>query len=171
MRRLILITGFNNWGKSTHIVKLFGGQTRFSVGPYHPSDSSIKASFTVESHSNDDVSEKRFIALIAKRLAKAPTGGTDLLCAFCPTRGALNDSLRILKNKTFSVFGEIHVVLLQYKWDWHAELRIKEIKSHLSADSRVRFTIINDDVKHKADSDRRDARDDQIRTYLRLVYP
>jgi hypothetical protein len=170
-RRAILITGFNNWGKSTHIQMLFNGQTKFFDKLYKPYDKSINVSFTVESHSNDDVGEQPFIDLIQKRLKNSPTQTADLLCAFCPTRESKNDSGKILLNPAFSVFSEIHLLLLKYKWDWHAELRIEKIWAYLQSDSRVRFTTIDADKHCARDSERCNARDAQIRSYLRELYP
>ena len=170
-RRAILITGFNNWGKSTHISMLFDGRKRFSDGPHSSSDTRIHSSFTVESRSNDDVGQQQFIDRVQQRLTNAPSQITDLLCAFCPTREIANDSLQILQSTPFSVFDEIHVILLKYKWDWQAELRITEIQTYLQADKRVKFTIVDADAQHTTDLARLNARDDQIRTYLYGVYP
>ena len=69
------------------------------------------------------------------------------------------------------MFKEIHVFLLQYKWDWHAELRLTEVKAYLSKDSRVQFHLIDADAAHTNDQARLVARHDQICTELQVLYP
>lgn len=168
MKRAFLLTGFNNWGKTTQIYSLFA-QRRFNKGHTHRI-AGVNASFTVESHSNDDFDENRFIRVIEDRLAKSPTGENDLFCAFCPTRQNNNDSKRILSGKPFSRFDEVHLLLLKHKWDFHAELRIKEIQSYLAAISNVQFFSIDADAGRNTDATRSDARDKQIITYLQRIY-
>jgi len=169
MKRAILLTGFNNWGKTTHIYNMFG-RTRFYQGSTY-SIPGVNASFTVESHSNDDVGEVRFVKTVKSKISKAPQRANDIFCAFCPTRERGNDSRRILSGKPFSSFDEIHLLLLKYKWDFHAELRIKEIEAHLSLVSNMRFFTVAADVAHSSDAQRCQAREAQIVSYLQRVYP
>jgi hypothetical protein len=170
-QRAILITGFGSWGKSRHIKDLFGVQ-RFAPRPFRPLDATINAEFLVESRSNDDVGHARFIRHVEERYIKAGSScrKTDLLAAFCPAREDSNDSMEVLSSPVFKRFQEVHVVLLQYKWDWHAELRLVEVKKYLRADRRVVFHLINHDAAFKKDHDRLAARDDAIRAYLRKLY-
>jgi hypothetical protein len=169
MKRAVLLTGFNNWGKTTHIYNIFG-QTRFYKGGAY-SIHGVNASFTVESHSNDDVGEDRFIETVKDKISKAPPKAKDVFCAFCPTREQHNDSQRILTRKPFSSFDEIHLLLLRYKWDFHAELRIKEIKGHLSSVPNVHFFTVDADAAYNIDAQRCKAREMQIVSYLQSIYP
>jgi hypothetical protein len=169
VKRAFLLTGFNNWGKTTQIYSLFA-QRRFNKG-YTYQISGVNASFTVESHSNDDWDEKGFIHAIEDRIAKSPKGENDLFRAFCPTRQTKNNSKRILSGKPFSRFDEVHLLLLRYKWDFHAELRIKEIQSYLTKVPNVRVFTVDADAKHTADAARSEARDKQIISYLQSLYP
>lgn len=169
MKRAILLTGFNNWGKTSHIYNLFG-RSRFYMGATYDI-SGVNASFTVESHSNDDFGEDRFVEAVEKRIDQSPSTARDIFCAFCPTREVHNDSRRILQGKPFSSFGEIHLLLLKYKWDFHAELRIQEIRSYLSPIQNVQFYVIDADAHQTSDSARCQARDQQIVSYLKLLYP
>ena len=168
MKRAILLTGFNNWGKTTHIYNMFG-RTRFYKGSSY-SIPGVNASFTVESHSNDDVGEDRFIETVKDRISKAPQRARDVFCAFCPTREQSNDSRRILNGKPFSSFDEIHLLLLRHKWDFHAELRIKEIEAHLSSVPNVHFFTVDADTANSSDAQHCRARDAQIISYLQSVY-
>jgi len=141
MNRAILITGFNNWGKSTHIEALFGGRQKFyRLGQY--AIAGVNAHFTVESQSNDDVGEAGFLNKVIYKLDYPNCVPADLICAFCPTKESGNDSRRILSSSLFSSYSEIHLFLLKYKWDMHAELRINDITSHISAVSNLRITVI-----------------------------
>ena len=131
MTRAILLTGFNNWGKTRHIYSLFN-QGRFYKGkPY--AIAGVNTMFTVESHSNDDYDEADFIDTIKEKMKLAPANGKDLFCAFCPSRETTNESRRILQTNPFTKFDDIHLLLLRYKWDFHAELRIADIKKYGSS--------------------------------------
>jgi hypothetical protein len=171
-RRAILITGFGSWGKSRHIKDLFGLK-RFEHRKHTPRDTTINAQFLVESRSNDDVGHDDFIFNVSERYRRVSVADrkTDLIAAFCPSREDRNNALTVLASKPFERFDEIHVLLLQYKWDWHAELRLPEVKRFLKADPRVVFHVIDHDSAHRSDSDRLDARDQAIRAYLRKLYP
>ncbi|NHL26372.1 hypothetical protein G7091_19195 [Rubrivivax benzoatilyticus] len=149
------------------------GKKRFSPKLYAPVDPLINGKFLVESRSNDDVGDIKFIDNVRDRFARAgaKVKKADLIAAFCPTRGPQNDCIRILQSKPFSKFDEIHVLLLQYKWDWHAELRLAEVESYLKQDSRVRTFVIDQDKAFTADPDRLTARDDAIRRHLHSIYP
>lgn len=167
MKRAILLTGYNNWGKTTHIYNMFGRTRFYKASTY--SIPYVNASFAVESHSNDDDGEEGFIEKVEGRMAEAPQ--TDIFCAFCPTREQANDSRRILSGNLFSSFDEIHLLLLKYKWDFHAELRIKEIEAYLSTVSNVHFFTVDADAAHSSDTHRCQAREMEIVSYLQRVYP
>lgn len=168
MKRAILLTGFNNWGKTTHIYNLFN-QRRFNKG-YTYRIAGVPASFTVESHSNDDWHEDGFISAVWDRIEKSPKHEKDIFCAFCPTRQKDNDSKRILSRPPFTSFDEIHLLILKNKWDFHAELRTKEIQSYLSTVKNAKFFVIDSDVKHTSDETRLKAREQQIISYLQSIY-
>ncbi|MET4577410.1 hypothetical protein [Ottowia thiooxydans] len=169
MKRAILITGFNNWGKTTHIYSMFA-RSRFYRGHAY-SIPGINGKFTVESHSNDDGGEHRFVKDITDRITQSPSHTTDIFCAFCPTRESNNDSRRILQGKPFSSFDEIHLLLLKNKWDFHAELRIQEIQRYLSPISNTHFFVADADTKKTNDTARFNAREGQIISYLKSLYP
>jgi len=171
-QRAILITGFGSWGKSRHIKDLFGLK-RFVHRSFRPVDPLINAEFLVESRSNDDVGHAAFIHNVAERYRRAGSKykSTDLIAAFCPAREKLNDCIHVLQSLPFQRFDEVHVVLLQYKWDWHAELRLTEVKGYLRRDRRVAFHLVDHDKAFTSDADRLLARDKAIRAYLRRLYP
>ncbi|MHB1099485.1 MAG: hypothetical protein ACYCZR_08020, partial [Burkholderiales bacterium] len=92
-------------------------------------------------------------------------------CAFCPPREPGNDSQRILKAKPFSDFDEIHLLLLKHKWDFHAELRMTEIRSYLSPVPNINFFDVDADAHQTTDASRSQAREQQIVSYLKNLYP
>jgi len=168
MKRAFLLTGFNNWGKTTQIYKLFD-RSKFYYGKTYGIPN-VKAEFIVESHSNDDFNESEFIDTIWEKYKQSPKT-KDLFCAFCPTRDKYNDSYKILTSRPFTKYDEIHLILLRYKWDFHAELRVKEIKKYLSPIGNTRFFIVDADSNHTKDDARSTARHDQIVRFLQSIYP
>ncbi len=136
MRRAILLTGFNNWGKTTHIINLFSNENRqrqrFHFG-HHYTIQGVHASFTVETHSNDDFGQKQYIEALENRIKESDDRGKNLFGAFCPTRwqrsprGKTNDCLEILGHPPLSRYDEVYLFYLRFKWDHHAELNINEI--------------------------------------------
>ena len=170
MKRAILLTGFNNWGKTTHIYSLFARKVFYKNAIY--SIQNVNASFIVESHSNDDLGEFRFIDLIKERITTVPNGNNqNIFCAFCPAREPTNDSARILANPPFSQFDEIHLLILKYKWDWHAELRIADLRGYLAGIRNVSLTVIDADQTQTTDQNRKLAREGQIMRYLQVLFP
>lgn len=85
MRRAFMIVGFNNWGKTTLIYDLFTNR-RFQVGYGYRLRNDVGQRFTVESHSNDDTGEQRYISLIDRRVQAAPSDAQDLVSVLCPGR-------------------------------------------------------------------------------------
>ena len=79
----------------------------------------------------------------------------------CPSREPHNDSLAILQSKPFSRFDEVHVVLLRYKWDLHAELRIGEIQNYLTLPNVTIFPVLANPSQRQS----------QIISYLKSLYP
>lgn len=169
MKRAILLTGFNNWGKTTHIYSMFG-RSRFNKGCTYAIPG-VNGKFTVESHSNDDFREEPFVEAVEDRIAQSPSDEKDIFCAFCPTREDNNDSRRILQGQPFSSFDEVHLLLLKYKWDFHAELRIQEIRDYLSSVANVQFFVVDADARQTSDAARCQAREHQIVSHLKRLYP
>ncbi len=171
MSKAILLTGFNNWGKSTQIFKLFG-KKKFYKGGKYPIKGLKNQSvlFTVQPQSNDDLGSENFVRATAERINHAPAEVHDLFCAFCPTREIHNNSLDILNEKPFCDFDEIHLLLLKYKWDFHAELRIAEIQTYLSLNPKNNTFIIDADKSETSDKNRLLARNTQIVDHLNGLY-
>lgn len=158
MRRAFLIVGFNNWGKTTLVYDLFG-KRRFLVGYGYRLQPDVGRCFTVESHSNDDTGEQRYIDLIEKRVRAAPASAQDLISVLCPSREPGNDACRILGSPAFQPFDEIHLLLLRYKWDLHAELCLPVVEQYFQgcADARLRIHVI-DEGANGTDDERRQRR-------------
>ncbi len=122
----ILICGFNNWGKTTIISRLFN-KSRFSKSIDHKIGNQY---YTVIPQSNDDLGEKGFIKEVNDRINLSPSGGINIFAAFCPTKELNNDSFRIIQN-TFSSY-QLHIVYIQHKWDCHSMLDIGNIMNYYS---------------------------------------
>jgi hypothetical protein len=60
---------------------------------------------------------------------------------------------------------------LKYKWDFHAELRIQEIRDYLSPVANVQFFVVDADAGQTTDASRCQARESQIVSYLKRLYP
>ncbi|MFN3706417.1 MAG: hypothetical protein ACK4WM_10550 [Thermoflexales bacterium] len=169
MRRAFLIVGFNNWGKTTLVYDMFGKQ-RFLVGYGYRLQHDVGRRFTVESHSNDDAGEQRYVALIEKRMKDAPADALDLVSVLCPSREPSNDACRILGSPAFQPFDEIHLLLLRYKWDLHAELCLPVVEQYFQgcADARLRIHVI-DEGANGTDVERRQRRRTQAHDIIRGV--
>jgi hypothetical protein len=143
MRRAILIVGFNNWGKTTRIVNLFR-RNHFRYRTAYRING-IDTDFTVETRSNDDLNQKKYMQTIWNRLNK---NRFDFFGALCPTRREIhrgkqiNDSRKILK-QLCKKFDEVYLFYLRFKWDNHAELRIKEIKHYLRNINNLYHVVIS----------------------------
>lgn len=158
MRRAFLIVGFNNWGKTTLVYDLFG-KRRFLVGYGYRLQPDVGQRFTVESHSNDDPGEEGYLALIDKRLRSAPADAQDLVSVLCPSRDPENNACRILSSPAFRLFDEIHLLLLRYRWDLHAELGLPAVERYFlgCGDARLRIHVI-DEGANGTDDERRQRR-------------
>jgi hypothetical protein len=151
-RKVFLITGFNNWGKSTLINDLFQGKRFSRTEPQELNSSGVK--FMVQSQSNDDLRHERYIEQVIAR----SKGGNYLVAAFCPSMESLNDSKVIISSAAFSCFSEIHVLLLKYKWDLHAELCIESVSKYLRISPAIRMVTVESGVINE--------RVDFVRKYL-----
>ena len=134
MSKVFLITGFNNWGKTTLLSDLFGVKAfRKGVPHYyagHP--------FLVMPKSNDDLGMRGYEREYRDRLKKFQKANGKpnyIASAFCPTRETRNDSIAILR----SLYGgdQIEMLLLEYKWCGHAKLLIPEIAHFYSSEPNV----------------------------------
>lgn len=134
MRKVFLVTGFNNWGKTTLLSDLFGVKAFRKDVPYpyasHP--------FLVLPKSNDDLGRKGYERDYYDRLQKFQKANgkpTYIASAFCPTREKRNDSIAILR----SLYGgdQIEMLLLEYKWCGHAKLLISEIEQFYASEPNV----------------------------------
>ena len=87
MAKVFLITGFNNWGKTTIIKKLFQRQRFYRKTTYSSSSlvdsSGKKPNFCVQPHSNDDIGAKNYINNTNHR---KPIKTSIYKTAFCPTK-------------------------------------------------------------------------------------
>ena len=145
MRRAFIFLGFNNWGKTTLICDLFARQ-RFEYGRGYRLNNQLDRLFTVESHSNDDTGQQRYIDMIERRVTSAPSNVHDLISVLCPSRDPNNDACSILSSHAFQPFNEIHLVLMRYKWDLHAQLCVEDIKAyfHQCGDKRLVMHVIDE---------------------------
>lgn len=140
MRKVFLLTGFSNWGKTTLIKDLFG-RSRFAFGKPH----SYKGkAFCVIPQSNDDLGENGYISAHNKRVSELEKHGetTDyIFSAFCPTKEPKNDSFRIIS----SIYqnDEVYLLLIVHKWCGHAKLMVPEITSYLGAHRNVKIHTIS----------------------------
>lgn len=134
MRKVFLITGFNNWGKTTLLSQLFSTKAfRRRVPQYYAT-----CPFLVMPKSNDDLGRDRYEEDFKERLEKyeAANGKAKYIAsAFCPTREPSNYSIEILH--TLFKKDQIEMLLLEHKWCGHATLQIPEISLFYSAESNV----------------------------------
>ena len=130
MRKVFLLTGFNNWGKSWLIKGLFGRQVFYKNSLYQIRDHRkpnpfAEYDFFVLQASNDDLGEQGYVDEFNERLMilgdveKRPD---YIVSAFCPTREIWNDSKKIIS--TLYLNDEIIMIPIEYKWCDHAKLLI-----------------------------------------------
>ena len=97
-RQAFFLTGFNNWGKSILIFKLFN-RNRFYFGHTYPINGlNINTKFTVEYHSNDDFWGESWVDQINQRITHAPDNAKNLITALCPTLHEGNNFVELLSN-------------------------------------------------------------------------
>lgn len=168
MRKAIFIAGFNNWGKTTTIYQLFGGK-RFLYGkPY--TIAGINARFTVESHSNDDLWGESWRALVTRRIEQESEADLHLFTALCPTIHEGNDFSVLLSQPPFDRYGELHILLLEFKFDHHARLMIDNITRAGAGIPNVHFHVINADASFTDIVERANARLVQVMDVLREIF-
>lgn len=136
MRKVFLLTGFNNWGKTTLINNLFG-KWRFVT---HKPHSYAGRDFCVIPQSNDDLGEVGYINAYShriKELKKHWGNPSHIFSAFCPTREKDNNASRIIS----SIYSDdqVYLIPIVYKWCGQAKLLVPEIASHLSVNKNVQI--------------------------------
>ena len=157
MAKVFLITGFNNWGKTTIIKKLFQRQRFYRKTTYSSSSlvdsSGKKPNFCVQPHSNDDIGAKNYINNTNHR---KPIKPAYILSAFCPTRELsndpkLNNDSREIINKLFKN-DDVYIIALEYKWCGHAKLELKKINNYLNL-GNVFFHAVSQPNNNKVTND------------------
>jgi len=134
MRKVFLVTGFNNWGKTTLLSHLFATKVFRKRTPHYYAN----CPFLVMPRSNDDLGKDRYEEEFNERLERyeeANGKAKYIASAFCPTREPGNYSIDILR-KLFKN-DQIEMLLLEHKWCGHARLLIPEITRFYSAESNV----------------------------------
>lgn len=141
MRKVFLLTGFNNWGKTWLIQRLFSHQNhprkRFYKDDFYNFDG---YSFCVMPQSNDDLGKEGYEKAYRERMAALKKTGAKpeyIFSAFCPTKEPKtssqpgNQSVDILRN----LYSKDQIILIpiEYKWCGHAKLQLNEITQHYSA--------------------------------------
>lgn len=173
MGSAVLISGFNNWGKSTIIHHLFRGRPdgRYrSDRPYRMTHVNFNTEFFVESHSNDDWIGVRWINLINNRFQDHFNQDTNLVSALCPSIDPNNDFRRLLAQAPFSNFSKIHIFLLEYKYDHFAKLLTRNIISSCQLIPNVNIIVINADAEIQDVDERLTAKIAQIRAHLNRIF-
>ena len=134
MRKVFLITGFNNWGKTTLLCDLFGKSSFHQKVPQFFAN----CPFLVMPKSNDDLGRNVYEDAFNKRLKifeEANGKAKYIASAFCPTKEPSNDSIDILH--TLFKQDQVEILLLEYKWCGHAKLLASEIKSFYAGEGNV----------------------------------
>jgi hypothetical protein len=147
MRKVFLLTGFNNWGKSRLIYALFNTKSIRYDRLYHYAEAD-KVDFCVQPQSNDDFCRIRYEEDMENRLKELQKAGkkpNHIFAAFCPTKEPNNDSTDII-NKLYHK-DKVHVIAIKYKWCLHAELMIPEIKSCYADLKNVTVHVLNEKTK------------------------
>lgn len=169
MKQAIFITGFNNWGKTTIIEDLFNNRKRYYQGK-HYKIGGINANFTVETHSNDDY-WSTWTQVISERITNEKVSDLNLFTALCPTMHPNNNFIDLLSNQIFQNYDQLHLFLLEYKWEHHAKLMIDNIINSGKTIPKINFLTINADQNLSDTKDRHDAKIKQIKQKLMKIFP
>ena len=148
MRTVFLLTGFNNWGKTTLINDLFV-KGRFMKDRLHRY---ANHDFCVIPQSNDDLGEEGYIYAHDERVAllkKQGIAASNIFSAFCPTKEPNNYSPRII-TKLYSN-DKVYIIPIEYKWCGNAKLRLKEISSFYSNQANVTIKPITSNGSQKTE--------------------
>ncbi|AYB29448.1 hypothetical protein [Chryseolinea soli] len=174
MKKAILITGFNNWGKTRIInhANLFNGRN-YKWGQTCRING-INSEFIVENHSNDDYVGKNWIKQLQARIKEVEKNqhneNWNLFTALCPSLENNNNFIHLLNDEMFADY-EKHLFLIKYKWENHAELIIKNIQSKLHLIPNASSYVIDQDANIANPDDRTDAKTLAIYNILRTIFP
>lgn len=130
MRKVFLLTGFQNWGKTWLINQLFS-RNRFYKDTLYGFGGQ---QFCVMPQSNDDLGSDGYERAYQERMSaqtKAGNSASYIFSAFCPTKETWNQSDQILKNLYSN--DEIILIPIEYKWCGHAKLQLNEIAQFYSS--------------------------------------
>lgn len=140
-RKVFLLAGFQNWGKTRLIRELFSPRKNFLknyVYPLHGYD------FCVMSISNDDLGKEGYEAEYQERmdeLNKRQITPKYILSAFCPTKEHGNESADIIRN----IYSKDDIILIpiEYKWCNHAKLQIDELIEYYSVFKNIKLISLS----------------------------
>jgi hypothetical protein len=168
MRRANFIVGFNNWGKSSVVRRLFNDNRNFRKGVTYQLPNLPSVRFCVQTQSNDDVGQQ-YIDQIRDRLEQTEKFNPDLFAALCPSMETTNDYRQILREPVFSRFNQLNLLLLIFKWDHHAKLIESNIRADLNGIPNINFFPITADEALPPEQ-RTDAKVQEIRNNLERIY-
>lgn len=169
MKQAVFITGFNNWGKTRIIQHFFNRERFYQSWPY--GIAGINANFTVESHSNDDWWGQNWVDHVQERIDNETSNDLNLFTALCPTIHDNNNFVDLLSSLPFTSYDQLHIFLVEFKWEHHARLMIDNIINAGRGIPNVNFIIINADQNLTNDQARWDAKESQIRRELQRLFP
>ena len=136
MRKIFLLTGFQNWGKTWLIKELFSCK-RFSKNTLHAFGG---ASFCVMPQSNDDLGKDGYERAYHDRIHALRKAGTEpayIFAAFCPTKETSNQSADIIRDLYSK--DEIVLIPIEHKWCNHAKLKPDELEQYYSIFRNIRI--------------------------------
>lgn len=176
MKKAILITGFNNWGKTSAINhgNLFNRQNYYWGWTYRIAG--VNAQFIVENHSNDDYQGQGWIRRLEQRVQyvidnpKNPHKNWNLFTAVCPSEETNNNFISLLQQPFFDNY-EKHFFLLENKWEHNAHLNIKNIQKKLTAIRRTTTYIVNQDTILMTPVQRLITQTAYIKSQLQTIFP
>ncbi len=151
MRKVFLLTGFSNWGKSTLIKQVFSRGVFYRKSLYEiPSINGVE--FCVQPQSNDDWGFSGYKKDLENRIdevTKIYKPPTHIFSAFCPTR-EMNNLSEGLINSLFSG-DQVFVIPIETKWCGHAKLDVKEIANYFSNCRDVSIHTLSGNSQSKPD--------------------
>jgi hypothetical protein len=176
MKQAILITGFQNWGKTTIInhQNLFN-RTGYGWGKLFDI-AGVNAKFVVENHSNDDYLGSRWLDRLNQRIdhviedRRNDEVNWNLFTAMCPSIEIDNNFVALLNNPFFANY-EKHIFFIKYKWEPHAELILKNIIPLLAHIPSCHHYIIDQDALIVNVNDRTIAKTVEIKRILQTIFP
>lgn len=147
MRTVFLLTGFNNWGKTTLIKSLFGKKAFKKDTPHIYAGKK----FCVIPQSNDDLGEPRYINAYKDKIVSAKNNWGKpeyIFSAFCPTKEPKNQASRIIS----SIYpnDDVYLLPIVYKWCGHSKLIIPQIESYFSENKNVKIYPVTSKSPGKA---------------------